>query len=39
MRSFRHSMATNWSIMAPRAQMEQAKLKEFNHKGMKFTKD
>ena len=28
-------MATNWSIMAARAQMEQIKLEKFNLKGMK----
>ena len=40
MRSFWHSMATNWSIiMAARAQMERAKLEEFNLKGMKSMKD
>ena len=37
MRSFWHSMATNWSIMEARAQMEQVKLEEFNFKGMKST--
>ena len=37
MRSFWHSMATNWSIMAARAQMELVKLEEFNLKGMKST--
>ena len=35
--SFLHSMATNWSIIAVKAQMEQVKLKEFNLKGMKST--
>ena len=35
--SFWHVMATNWSIMAARAQMEQVKLEEFNLKGMKST--
>ena len=28
-------MASNWSIMAARLQMEQVKLEEFNLKGMK----
>ena len=32
-------MATNWSIMAARVQMEQVKLEEFNLKGMKSTED
>ena len=32
-------MATNWSIMAARAQMEQFKLEDFNLKGMKSTED
>ena len=32
-------MATNWSIMATRAQMEQDKLEEFNLKVMKSTAD
>ena len=39
MSSFWHSMATNWSIMEARAQMEQVKLEEFNFKGMKSTED
>ena len=30
MRSFWHSMATNWSIMAARAQMEQVKVIRFD---------
>ena len=34
-----HSMATNWSIMAARAQMGQVKLEEFNLKGLKSTED
>ena len=37
--SFWFSMATNWSIKAVRAQMEQVKLEEFNLKGMKSTED
>ena len=37
--SFWHSMATNWSTMAARAQMDQVKLEEFNLKGMKSTED
>ena len=32
-------MATNWSIMAARAQMEQVKLEELNLKDMKSTED
>ena len=32
-------MATNWSIIAARAQMEQVKLEDFNLKGIKPTKD
>ena len=32
-------MATNCSIMAARAQLEQVKLEEFNLKGMKSTED
>ena len=32
-------MATNWSIMAARAQMEQVNLEEFNLKDMKSTED
>ena len=36
---FLYSMATNWSIMEARAQMEQVKLEEFNLNGMKSTKD
>ena len=32
-------MATNWSIMAARAQIEQDKLEEFDLKGMKSTED
>ena len=32
-------MATNWSIIVARAQMEQVKLEEFNLKGMKSTED
>ena len=39
MRSFRHSMATNWSIVAARAQIEQVKLEELSFKGMKSTED
>ena len=39
MRNFWHSMATNWSIMVARAQMEQVKLEEFNFKGMKSIVD
>ena len=37
--SFWHSMATNWSIMAARAQIEQVKLEEFNFKGIKSKED
>ena len=37
--NFWHSMATNWSIMAARAQMEQVQLEEFNLKGMKSMED
>ena len=37
--SFWHSIATNWSIIAARAQMEQVKLEEFNLKCMKSTED
>ena len=37
--SFWHSMATNWSIMAARTQIEQIKLEEFNLKGMKSMED
>ena len=37
--NFWHSMATNWSIMAARAQLEQVKLEEFNLKSMKSTED
>ena len=32
-------MATNWSIIAASAQMEQVKLEEFNLNGMKSTED
>ena len=32
-------MATNWSIMPARSQMEQVKLEEFNLKDMKSTED
>ena len=32
-------MATSWSIMAARVQMEQVKLEEINLKGMKSTED
>ena len=32
-------MATSWSIMAAKTQMEQVKLEEFNLKGMKFIED
>ena len=32
-------MATNWSIMAAKAQMEQVKLEKFNLKDMKFMED
>ena len=32
-----YSMATNWSIMAAKAQMEQVNLEEFNLKDMKST--
>ena len=32
-------MATNWSIMAAGAQMEQVELEEFNLKDMKSTED
>ena len=34
--NFQHSVATNWSIMAAGAQMEQVKLGEFDLKGMKL---
>ena len=37
--TFRHSMVTNWSIIATRAQMEQVRPKEFSLKNMKSTKD
>ena len=37
--SFLYSMATNWSKMAARAQMEQVKLEEFNLNGMKSKED
>ena len=36
---FWDSMATNWSIMAARAQVEQVKLEKFNLKGMKSMED
>ena len=39
MRGFWHSMATKWSIMAARAQLEHVKREEFNLKGMKSTED
>ena len=32
-------MATNWSIMAATAEMEQVKLEEFNLKSIKSTED
>ena len=32
-------MATNWSIMAARVQIEGVNLEEFNLKSMKFTED
>ena len=32
-------MATNWSIMAATAQMEEVKLEEFSLKGMKSMED
>ena len=37
--SFWHSMATSWSIMAARTQMEQVKLEQFNLKSIKSTED
>ena len=37
--TFWHSMATNWSIMVARTQMEQVKREEFNLKDMKSTED
>ena len=39
MSSFWHSMATNWSIMAARVQMEQVMMEEFKLSGMKSMED